>query len=168
VKPLAEFYARKFRSGTYGTTANCKACIRASSAARRAADPTENRDRLRAYRATPEGHARQAASRRASRERRRERALEQQRQSRLRHVPHEKARQEVRWALDAGRIERESCLFCDDPDTQAHHHSYAPEDRLNVTWLCRKHHGLVHRQVDEPVIAEAPPRGFGNVIVRLY
>lgn len=35
----------------------------------------------------------------------------------------------------------EPCLFCNDPNTQAHHHDYSkPRD---VTWLCTKHHALV-------------------------
>lgn len=60
------------------------------------------------------------------------------------------ARRAVQVALKSGALVAESCLFCDDPKVDAHHHSYAPEDRLNVTWLCETHHGLAHRIVDEP------------------
>lgn len=59
---------------------------------------------------------------------------------------HYNARNAVQRALTRGDLIKEPCLFCDDPDAHAHHHDYdAP---LDVTWLCRKHHGLVHRQVD--------------------
>jgi hypothetical protein len=53
------------------------------------------------------------------------------------------ARNAVYRALKAGRLTKEPCLFCDSPDVQAHHHDYSkPRD---VTWLCRRHHKLVHR-----------------------
>lgn len=149
-QPLEDFYVKKVKAGSY-ITAACKACLRREMTARRAADPAENRARQRAYQDGPEAHARALESKARSRERNRERIREQERQSRQRHPAHAKARQEANRAIESGRLVRELCLFCGNPDTQAHHHSYAPEDWLSVTWLCTKHHGLAHRKVDEPV-----------------
>lgn len=58
------------------------------------------------------------------------------------------AQKAITAGLKAGRILREPCLFCDATRVEAHHHDYTLP--LEVTWLCRKHHGLVHREVDEP------------------
>jgi hypothetical protein len=46
-------------------------------------------------------------------------------------------------AVATGALVREPCLFCGDPNVEAHHHDYAKP--LEVTWLCRDHHALVHR-----------------------
>lgn len=53
----------------------------------------------------------------------------------------------VKWALKTGKLTREPCLFCGVDQVEAHHHSYAPADRLSVTWLCRRHHRRVHRTI---------------------
>jgi hypothetical protein len=53
-----------------------------------------------------------------------------------------KARNAVSNAIRDGRIKREPCLFCDNPQTHGHHHDYSLP--LVVTWLCRDHHWLVH------------------------
>jgi translation elongation factor EF-G len=52
----------------------------------------------------------------------------------------------VKWALKTGKLVKEPCLFCESPTVEAHHHSYAWDDRLNVTWLCRRHHRRAHRR----------------------
>jgi hypothetical protein len=49
----------------------------------------------------------------------------------------------LNYALRTGRIEKESCLFCGAERVEAHHHDYMKP--LEVTWLCRRHHRLVHR-----------------------
>jgi hypothetical protein len=46
-------------------------------------------------------------------------------------------------ALRKGTIEREPCLFCGGERVEGHHHDYTKP--LEVTWLCRRHHRLVHR-----------------------
>jgi hypothetical protein len=48
-------------------------------------------------------------------------------------------------AVATGALLREPCLFCGDPNVEAHHHDYTKP--LEVTWLCRQHHALVHRGV---------------------
>lgn len=54
------------------------------------------------------------------------------------------ARTALNKALAQGRILRPSrCEMCGEPSrVQGHHHDY--EQRLNVTWLCRKCHYGIH------------------------
>lgn len=56
------------------------------------------------------------------------------------------AQMAVKWALQAGKIERLPCIICGDAESEAHHSSYAKDMRLCVTWLCRDHHGQLHRE----------------------
>lgn len=53
-----------------------------------------------------------------------------------------RARTAIGNALRDGRIERDSCIHCQNPETQAHHHDYSKP--LDVVWVCfdchRKHH----------------------------
>ena len=52
---------------------------------------------------------------------------------------------------------------------EAHHTSYAPEDRLNVVWLCVSCHRRVHRSVvPEPVTGRlvAPPSFYTKAAER--
>ena len=46
-------------------------------------------------------------------------------------------------ARKSGRLVAEPCLFCGATPSEAHHHDYSLP--LEVTWLCRRHHGLIHR-----------------------
>lgn len=70
------------------------------------------------------------------------------RETRTRHPLKYAAQKAITAGLKAGRIVREPCLFCDAVKVEAHHHDYSQP--LAVTWLCRRHHKLVHREVDEP------------------
>lgn len=48
-------------------------------------------------------------------------------------------------AVADGRLERKPCVICDEPTSFAHHaNGYEPEHRLDIIWLCRLHHSLVH------------------------
>ena len=49
-----------------------------------------------------------------------------------------RARNAVRYALEAGTLEKGPCEVCGDPVTQAHHDDY--EKPLTVRWLCTVHH----------------------------
>lgn len=52
----------------------------------------------------------------------------------------------LRSAIKAGLIERQPCVECGKPETDAHHPHY---DRpIAVVWLCRKHHIAAHRLPD--------------------
>lgn len=65
------------------------------------------------------------------------RASEHGRELRLAHAY-------VSTALRRGKLVKEPCEVCQNVDTQAHHDSYAKEDRLNVRWLCIEHHREAH------------------------
>lgn len=41
-----------------------------------------------------------------------------------------------------GKIKKQPCLFCGNPEAEAHHHDYSKP--LEVTWLCREHHLINH------------------------
>jgi hypothetical protein len=55
---------------------------------------------------------------------------------------HQNANNAVYRAKKLGLLVPEPCLFCDNPNVVAHHHDYSKH--LDVTWLCRHHHGRVH------------------------
>lgn len=46
----------------------------------------------------------------------------------------------LRNAIRDKRLIPKPCEVCGDKKVDGHHWSYAPENRLNVQWLCRKHH----------------------------
>src|ERR1700732_3034979 len=52
------------------------------------------------------------------------------------------AHKEMDAAIRSGRLKPRSCVICNDPKTEGHHHDYAKP--LDVWWLCRKHHVAVH------------------------
>lgn len=54
------------------------------------------------------------------------------------------AYRQVKYALESGELVKEPCLFCGAEKVEAHHHDYTLP-RI-VTWLCRRHHKLVHRK----------------------
>lgn len=55
------------------------------------------------------------------------------------------ARNLVGNALRDGKITRGTCLFCGDPETQAHHENYFKP--LDIIWVCFKHHReMFHQQ----------------------
>jgi hypothetical protein len=73
--------------------------------------------------------------------------LERQRAGYHRRGPKNQANAAVRRAIDAGKIQRQPCEACGDPQTDAHHPDY---DRpLDVRWLCRRHHAEAHRKDSE-------------------
>jgi hypothetical protein len=64
--------------------------------------------------------------------------------------PKKYARNAVRVALDNGTLVKGPCAEADAEcrgGIEAHHESYAVEDWLTVTWLCRLHHARQHPKV---------------------
>jgi hypothetical protein len=45
----------------------------------------------------------------------------------------------------AGRIEKQPCAICGDPNSQIHHIDYSTPQAIE--WLCRKHHWKLHYPV---------------------
>ena len=54
-----------------------------------------------------------------------------------------KARRQLRWALESGKLTRLPCEVCGLKDSYGHHHDYSLP--LDVEWLCRQHHADKHR-----------------------
>lgn len=48
-------------------------------------------------------------------------------------------------ALRSGKLVRQPCETCGDPQVDAHHEDYSQP--LSVRWLCKKHHLELHRKV---------------------
>jgi hypothetical protein len=54
------------------------------------------------------------------------------------------ARTICRNAVALGKLKRLSCEECGEGKSQAHHEDYSKP--LDVKWLCRKHHAIIHRK----------------------
>lgn len=86
------------------------------------------REAQRTYRATPNGRESKART-----------------EARDRTTGATAARHAVAWAIQTGALVRGMCQNCGAAGVEAHHHlGYAPENRLNVLWLCRAHHEEAH------------------------
>jgi hypothetical protein len=60
-------------------------------------------------------------------------------------IAQNKAHKAVRYALKTDRLKKLPCVICGDDNSYAHHHKgYAIENRLEVIWLCQKHHREAH------------------------
>ena len=106
----------------------------------------------RAYRATERGRAVHRLSRARFEATPRGRAWRRAKmlRHRQRHPEKELARSAVSQAIKRGRlIPPLRCSHCgQESKTEAHHHAgYAPENWLNVRWLCRKCHHMFDGQV---------------------
>jgi hypothetical protein len=159
-KPLTEFY--KWKRSKDGLTAGCKECIRA---ARREYVAEHHEEVNASLRAWHQGNREKAVARlrdywaenaeRLREQKRehyaanRERILEDTRKYAERNPQKMDARMKMRSAIKTGKLVREPCLFCDDPTAEGHHHDYSKP--LEVTWLCKRHHELIHRVVSQPV-----------------
>ena len=54
-------------------------------------------------------------------------------------------RESTRRAIRSGKLQKFPCLFCSNSQVEAHHYlGYNKENIMNIQWLCRKHHYLVH------------------------
>lgn len=53
-----------------------------------------------------------------------------------------RAAQKLRDAIRQGKIKRQPCEICQEPDAQGHHFDYSKP--LEVRWLCPKHHREEH------------------------
>lgn len=79
-------------------------------------------------------------------EQRKEMRLQYQRERRAKHPDKYRAWQAISYALRYKKIQRESCKFCGNPKSQAHHHDYSRP--LDVVWVCFKcHREKFHNQV---------------------
>lgn len=83
---------------------------------------------------------------RATRERHADKIREYDRERGRRYGEPEKerARRSVKWAIDSGALTREPCEVCGSIVVDGHHDDYSKP--LVVRWLCKRHHGEVHRR----------------------
>ena len=65
-----------------------------------------------------------------------------------------RCRNAVHKMVKEGKLVPEKCAVCGKLPTQAHHDDY--NKPLNVIWLCRKHHGEIHRNytLQEALVTE--------------
>lgn len=56
-----------------------------------------------------------------------------------------RARDKMKYEIEAGRLIRKSCELCGNEKADGHHIDYSRP--LDVIWLCRKHHMEQHRLI---------------------
>lgn len=67
------------------------------------------------------------------------------RKSSLKNADHIFARRAVHKAIRKGELKKRGCQSCGELKVQAHHYlGYAPENWLDVIWLCQPHHSQAH------------------------
>jgi len=105
------------------------------------------REYMREWYRRPGNAEAQRQSQKASRERRIEevRAYDRKRGHRSYGEEKDAARRKAYRARIAGVLVPEPCEVCGAEKVDAHHDDYAKP--LEVRWLCRTHHGEVHRRV---------------------
>lgn len=126
-KPLSEFYRHGMMKD--GHLNKCKECTKADVSASYAAN-REQRQRSQNENKTDE----QRLERRAA-----------GRRHRAKYPEKTRARLMVKRAVKSGKIVRQPCNVCGDPQAEAHHEDYSKP--LEVVWLCFKHHREAHGQI---------------------
>ena len=123
--PLSEFY--KHLAMKDGYLNKCKDCTKK--------DVHENYYKNREYYSIYE-------EKRWKKEERKKDAIFYQQNRRKKNPQKNIAYLAVSRTLKAGKIKREPCALCGAKETQAHHEDYSKP--LEVIWLCRKCHLLMH------------------------
>jgi hypothetical protein len=62
-----------------------------------------------------------------------------------------RARYAMNNAIRDGRLTREPCHKCGNPDSHGHHHDYTKP--FDVEWICSRCHGVEHRRYPEGKVA---------------
>lgn len=78
-----------------------------------------------------------------------------QRRHREKYPDRMAARSALTNALKSGQITRQPCEICGNPKTHGHHEDYSKP--LDIRWLCRAHHGAVHRKRNRLVLPPIRP-----------
>lgn len=120
-KPLSEFYKHKAMAD--GHLGKCKSCTKS--------DVSQN------YRRNHDHYVAYERERNARPERRNN-WLVYQTNRRTKSPEKYKARNAVNNALRDGRLTKQPCKVCGNPNTEAHHKDY--NKPLDVEWLCFQHH----------------------------
>ena len=89
----------------------------------------------------------------------RERRKQEYRDGKKKFDPYKNAARSIlRYEVKMGRINAEPCEVCGYEVTDGHHYDYSKP--LDVKWLCRQHHMVLHRKENEQVIENT--KGFGK------
>jgi len=128
IKPISEFYKHsKMGDGHLG---KCKSCCKKDVSA----NYRKNRDHYQEYEAA-----------RGKTKSRIENKLVYTKTHRAKYPERYIARCAVNNAVRDGRLKKTPCEVCGSEDAEAHHEDYSRP--LDVVWLCRKHHVLLHGKV---------------------
>lgn len=126
-KPLDQFYPHPQTADGYLN--HCKDCVKSRIKRRRVEAIEEYRQRDRTRFKTPE---------------RKEVVKHARVKMKEEHPEKIKARAAVSNALRDGRLTKEPCHLCGNPDSEAHHEDY--NRPLDVHWVCQEcHQTAVHR-----------------------
>ena len=162
-KPLDDF--SKEKTGRNGIMAICRACNCARARAWAVANREKRNETARRgakrrcaenpekYRAIQRAHYRRNADKRKAAHRQwlkdnADHVREYNRAYRADNPDAWRARNALNHEIRKGRMERQPCAVCGATKTDAHHEDH--NKPLDVVWLCRTHHALIHR-------SDAPP-----------
>lgn len=114
----------KMKDGHLG---KCKQCAIEYSRGHRARNPELYTEFEKQRRSSPE---------------RKEQAASYLKAYRKKHPKRYSCNQKLVRAVKSGKVLKEVCFICGDPDSVGHHPDY--DQPLSVTWLCRVHHRELH------------------------
>lgn len=139
-KAFSEFSPKK--GGLYGLNAQCKPCrykYQRERLAKLSEDP-EWRIKFRTY-----CRERNSAARAINPPAKPDKQLQVRavQRSNKAHPDRHAAREAISYAMRRGKILKTPC-WCGETKVEAHHPSYAKEDRLRVVFLCKRHHHEEH------------------------
>lgn len=143
-KPLSDFYTSGKR-----TWRRCKKCFNLRCAMRlqeRLKDPSEKDKWLKHRRKYIDLNREKNGTRKSPANalaKTQKAKNEWSKRNKLKRIAHHKVNSEIR----AGRISPKPCESCGSNNSQAHHDDYSRP--LEIMWLCPKHHGLRHRELND-------------------
>ncbi len=140
-KQKSEFYKHK-RDGLQSI---CKDCKREQMRAYNKTPKRREYNRKVAIKLKERGYFKEYSNRKDVKERQAMRMRELSKNPELKFKM--KARRLARTALEQGKLFREKCVYCGDPNSHKHHSDY--KKPLLVVWVCRKCHRKLHAKAKE-------------------
>lgn len=135
IKPLEEFYTHPMMKD--GHLNKCKSCTRNDTALnhkKKSHDPLWVISELKRHREKSERARKTGKATKPSREASQKWALQN---------PFKiKAHKLLKQAISSGKVIKKPCYLCGKIKSEGHHEDYSKP--LDVIWLCRQHHGLIH------------------------
>ena len=136
IKPIAWFYKKKGQRES-----QCKGCRNIYFNEYGRKNILKRRFWVRKSQARPKYKIRVRILSQAWRDKNRDKLKEYREKWAFKH----KTRQATRQAIKKGILKRQPCEVC-GKKSEAHHPDYSKP--LKIKWLCRKHHGVIHRKKD--------------------